>query len=97
MSAAAERATPARKPPRHAYARAIERYGLDISPREIRELEARLAAGEGMVLRRTPDGAAEVRVIRYNGELVSLVFGLNGFIWTFLPRDAPFKRLWRQR
>lgn len=77
---------------RHAQSRCLERYDIPITASEIRGLEERLAAGEGMVLRRYPADGSETRVIRFQGELVTLVFGVNGFIYTFLPRDAPFKR-----
>ncbi len=92
-----ESMTRRRVPERHAQARAAERYGLDVTMVEMRELEARLAAGEGMILRREPANGSSTQVIWFRGELVTLIYGRNGFVYTFLPKDAPFKRTGMRR
>ena len=58
----------------HARQRALERYGIELDLTGLRALEARLAAGEGMVLRRL--NSCEVTVIRVSGQLVTVVFDL---------------------
>ncbi len=75
----------------HACERALERYGMTISALELQAIEERVALGEGMLLSRAPDGAS-VRVIRIQGELVTLAVAPNGHIKTFLPKDAPMKK-----
>ena len=77
----------------HVIERALERYGIVITWQDVRDLEARIHAGDGvMLLRRNPDGA-EVSVVRVDGQLVTLVYSpLEGRIKTFLPADKPMTR-----
>ena len=80
---------------RHAVVRAFERYGITISQEGLRDLEERLRAGEGMILRKDPVDGTEQRVIRLEGQLVTVVVSqMSRRILTFLPADAPYARRW---
>lgn len=69
----------------HPQQRALERYGITLDAKALRGIEDRLAAGEGMMLRRNVDGA-EVTVIRVADQLVQAVFmPATGKILTFNP------------
>lgn len=57
---------------RHAIERARERYGIELDHAGIRAVEARLEAGEGMLLRRNIEDGSEVTVIRIEGQLVTV-------------------------
>lgn len=80
----------------HPQARYLERYGVPLSDAGMRAIEVRLSAGEGMLLRREPDGS-EVRVVSHNGKLIVAVCGASGRLKTFLPADTIFARSWRRR
>ena len=81
--------------PLHACERALERYGITISVGELRVVEDKIRAGDGMLMRRDQNGD-EVRVIRLLGQLATVVCMPNGTIKTFLPPDAPLKQKgWR--
>lgn len=71
----------------HPQQRALERYGIVLDMPGLRAVAARLAAGEGMLLRRSPRDGSEVRVIRVEGQLVTVAFDpVSGIIKTFKPR-----------
>ena len=73
----------------HVIERALSRYGIVITWQDLRLIEERVKSGEGMILRRDPDGA-DTRVVRIEGQLVTLVFSPgDGRIKTFLPADHP--------
>lgn len=72
---------------KHAIERALERYGIVLA---MAALEAKLAAGDGVILRRDRDGS-DVRVIRVEGQLVTVAF-YNGRLKTFLPADTPYRK-----
>lgn len=82
----------------HPRTRYRERYGSELSAAELRALEGRLAAGEGMTLRRQADGV-DIRVLRLVDDLVTVAFDVAaGRVKTFLPRDASaLGRFWRAR
>lgn len=70
----------------HARQRALERYGIALDITGLRAIEARLVAGDGMILRRSPRDASEVRVIRVAGQLVTVAFDVaTRQVKTFLP------------
>lgn len=70
----------------HARQRALERYGITLDTTALRAIEARLAAGDGMVLRRSPLDGSEVRVIRVADQLVTVAFDTaTRQVKTFLP------------
>lgn len=81
----------------HACLRAFERYGIVLDLEALQAVEARLAGGEGMILRRDPDGSV-VTVVRIQEQLATVVFNpKQGRIITFYPADAPTKRArWRR-
>jgi hypothetical protein len=75
----------------HAIGRAKERYGLTLDRPALRAIEARLAAGEGMILRKNQDGST-VQVIRVQEQLVTVVLAKDGHIKTFPPKEAALRR-----
>lgn len=67
----------------HPIVRLFERYGVILSLRGLRELEARLMNGAGVILRKEKDGG-DVRMIDL-GERVVIVAFSGRAVKTFLP------------
>ncbi len=77
------------KPIVHAIERARERYGIELDLPALNAIAAQIAAGEGMLLRRSPRDGHEVVVIRVQGQLVTVAFDPHkGWIKTFKPNGT---------
>ena len=73
---------------KHAIKRCRERYNIDLKPRDLAALEARIRSGEGEVLRRLPGGRLTVR-IRFLFDHLPVTFDPSlDCIVTVLPRDC---------
>ncbi len=76
----------------HALERAFDRYGIVLKLADLRALEERVSRGDGMMLRRDP-GRAEIRVVRVDGQLVTVAFSPDDKrIKTFLPAGTPTQK-----
>lgn len=73
---------------KHAVKRCLERYNIDLTPRDLAALEARIRGGDGEILRRLPDGCLTVR-IRFLFDQLPVTFDPSlDCIVTVLPRDC---------
>lgn len=76
---------------RHVIDRALERYGVQITPDDVIEVERRLAAGDGIRLRSLADGS-EYWAIQVKGvAMVAVWWPINSLIATFLQRTSAGK------
>ena len=79
----------------HAAQRALERYGLTLSYKDLNELAARCARREGLV-GRDPDGAAYHDLI-FNDQMLRVLYRhpvgcAQGFVVTILPKNSSLIR-----
>ena len=66
----------------------MERYGLQFSKRDVQVLEARIAGGDSLLVRKGDHGT-EVRVVKHGDLPMVAVWAPNRkTIFTFLPPDA---------
>lgn len=71
---------------RHAIDRAAERYGLQLTPDQIRQLEVRCERGGGVLVARLPNGC-EKRALACEGRDIVVIWNpAHGRIVTIVPK-----------
>jgi len=73
----------------HAIDRAKERYGLDITVRDLSNIRYKIKTDEGMLLGTDPLTNCKIYAVRHRGEIMrTVVNDCNGDVVTFISKQA---------
>lgn len=80
----------------HAIERARERYGLELTTRDLKKIAGKIKSGEAVLQGRKEDGSTWI--VKWNDGVLRVFLFLGGFVVTVLPqtRHPKHKAGWRK-